>query len=84
MNIKQIEQEPLADERNTILTKVVFSQVESQCILARLAIAALGRPGIDTDLAFVGSGDHWTLMWTYPTLSLEAAHKLVTEMLHNS
>jgi hypothetical protein len=80
MNIELIDQEPL-NEHNTVMTKVVLSHVESQCILARLATKALGRPGVDTDLAFVGSGEHWTLMWTYPRLTLEAARALITDMI---
>jgi hypothetical protein len=83
MNIDLIEQEPL-DEYNAVMTKVVLSQVESQCILARLAIKALGRPGLDTDLEFVGSGEHWVLMWTYPALTLEATRVLVAGMLQST
>lgn len=83
MNIELIDQES-CDEDNIVLTKVVLSQVESQCILSRLAIKALGRPGVDTDLQFFGSGDCWTLMWTYPTLTLEATRTLVTNLIQNS
>lgn len=83
MNIELIDQEPL-DEPNIVMTKVVLSQVESQCILARLAIKALGRPGANTDLAFFGSGEHWTLMWTYPTLTLEATRALITGMIQSA
>lgn len=82
MNIELIDQEPI-NEHDTVITKVVLSQVESQCILSRLAIEALGRPGVDTDLQFFGSGDSWTLMWTYPTLTLEATRTLVTNLIQN-
>lgn len=83
MNIEQVDQAAI-DEHNTILTKVVFSQVESQCILARLMIQALGRPGVDTDLEFVGAGDQWVLMWTYPTLTLEATKTLLNTVIQRA
>ncbi len=80
MNIERIHQEPL-DEPDSVLTSVVLSQVESQCILTRLAIQALGKPGVDTDLEFIGSGDQWILMWTYPALTLEATRTLIQGMM---
>lgn len=83
MNIESIDQE-LLHGSHRVITKVVFSRVESQCILARLAIQALGRPGVDTDLSFVGSGNQWILMWSYPTLSLEAAQALMAEMMQST
>lgn len=76
MNIERVEQETV-DEENTVLTKVVLRDVASHCILTRLVIKALGRPGVDTDLEFFGSGDRWILMWTYPTLTLEATRALM-------
>ncbi|MEB3291991.1 MAG: hypothetical protein VKJ24_02405 [Synechococcales bacterium] len=42
MNIQSIDQESL-DVDNGVMTKVVLSHVESQCILTRLAIKAIGR-----------------------------------------
>ncbi len=82
MNIESIEQKPL-NEHNTVMTRVVLRDVESQCILTRVAIRALGRPGVDTDLTFVGSGEQWTLIWTYPAMPLEATNALITEMIQS-
>jgi hypothetical protein len=39
------------------ITKVVISQVESQCLLGRVLMEHLGRPGVDNDLEMLGIGD---------------------------
>jgi hypothetical protein len=83
MNIQSIDQEQL-DGDKTIMTKVVFSNVESQCILTRLIIKALGRPGVDTDLEFIGSGEQLIMMWTYPMLTLEETRALIAGMMQNT
>jgi hypothetical protein len=80
MNIKSIEQEtiPKTDE---IITTVTIEGVTSQCILARLIIAAMGKPGIDNDLEFIGSGDRWLISWTQPKLTLEETRELLIKTL---
>lgn len=80
MNVESIETEniPGTDE---IITTVTIEGVSSQCILARLIIKAMGRPGIDNDLEFVGSGDRWLISWTQPQLTLEETRELITKTL---
>jgi hypothetical protein len=64
MNIESIERDTIP-ETDEIITTVTIKGVTSQCILARLIIGALGRPGVDNDLEFIGSGDRWLISWTY-------------------
>lgn len=80
MNIESIARDtiPGTDE---IITTVTINGVTSQCILARLVIAALGRPGVDNDLEFIGSGDRWLVSWTQPQLTLEETRELITKTL---
>lgn len=80
MNIESIEREtiPGTDE---IITTVTIEGVTSQCILARLIIKAMGRPGIDNDLEFIGSGDRWLISWSQPQLTLEETRELITKTL---
>ncbi|MGK7932513.1 MAG: hypothetical protein AB4041_13920 [Microcystaceae cyanobacterium] len=70
MQIESIEQAPL-DQTETIVTTVVFNHVESSCILARLMIDWLGKPGKDTDLELMGGNHQWVASWTYPYFSVE-------------
>lgn len=70
MEIESIHHEPI-ENTNSVTTTVVIKKVPSQCILARLIIDALGRPGIDNDLEMIGSGDTWTIIWTQPSTSRE-------------
>ncbi|MFB2834777.1 hypothetical protein [Floridanema evergladense] len=76
MKIEFIEQEMLEDT-DTVMTIVAISSVNSQCVLARLMIDILGRPGIDNDMQFMGSGDRWTITWTEPNLPLDVTQTLV-------
>jgi len=76
MNIEFIEQE-LLEDTDTIMTIVSISSVNSQCVLARLMIDILGRPGVDNDMQFMGSGDRWTVTWTEPNLPLDVTKTLV-------
>jgi hypothetical protein len=76
MQIELIEQEPI-DGADAALTRVIVQNVDSQCTLARLMIQALGRPGVDNDMEFVGSGDRWMILWTQPRLSLDETRTLV-------
>jgi hypothetical protein len=80
MRIASIIQEPWDSPEETI-TKVVFSQVESQCILTRLLLKHLGRPGVDTDLEILGSGEEWLIAWTEPQLSLEETEALMLQIV---
>ena len=80
MHIQSIEQEQFADTNDT-LTRVEIHQVDSQCILARRMMDVLGRPGVDNDMEFFGSGDRWVVMWTQPQLSLTATEELLTKIM---
>lgn len=83
MKVESIDQEKLEDSGET-LTEVVLSGVESLCILSRVMIKAIGRPGVDSDLEFLGSGDRWVIAWTYPRLSIEDVRDLLDRTLQNS
>jgi hypothetical protein len=83
MRVESIYQEKLEDREET-LTEVVLSGVESLCILSRVIIKAIGRPGVDSDLEFLGSGDRWVIAWTYPHLSLEDVEDLLHRTLLSS
>lgn len=80
MKIESIKQE-LIPGSQTILTRVNINQVESSCILSRLIIDTLGKPGIDNDLKFIGSGDQWEVFWTEPKLTIEQTKKLINKAL---
>jgi hypothetical protein len=83
MKVESIYQEKLADGEET-LTEVVLTGVESLCILSRVIIKAIGKPGVDSDLEFLGSGDRWVIAWTYPHLPLEDVQDLLTRTLLSS
>ncbi|MEG3439328.1 hypothetical protein V0288_19535 [Pannus brasiliensis CCIBt3594] len=80
MKVESIRQEQLDGTYET-LTEVVFSGVDSLCILSRSMIRAIGRPGVDSDLEFLGSGDRWAMVWTYPRLSLEEVFGVIDGVL---
>jgi hypothetical protein len=80
MHIQSIQQEPLENTLD-LLTKVVIDQVESQCILTRRIMDILGKPGVDNDMEFFGSGDRWVVMWTYPQLSLAETQSLLEQII---
>jgi hypothetical protein len=80
MKIESIKRETIP-ETDEIITTVTIEGVTSQCILARLIIKAMGRPGIDNDLEFIGSGDRWLVSWTQPQLTLEETRELITKTL---
>jgi hypothetical protein len=80
MNIESIERDTIP-ETDEIITTVIIKGVTSQCILARLVISVLGRPGVDNDLEFIGSGDRWLISWTQPQLTLEETRELMTKTL---
>lgn len=80
MNIESIERETLPGT-DEIITTVTIAGVNSHCILARLIIKAMGRPGIDNDLEFLGLGDRWLISWTQPQLTLEETRELIAQTL---
>ncbi len=80
MHLESIHHEPI-DGTDKILTTVVINQVPSQCILARLIIDALGKPGIDNDLEILGSGDTWTIMWSQPQVMMGSTEALITQAI---
>lgn len=85
MNIDSIEQEYISHSNDKhqgiVATKVIFRNVSSPCILSRLMIEALGRPGKDNDMELISSGDRCIVIWTQPQLSLEAAQNLIHSVI---
>ena len=84
MRIESIEQNPIGsldetqpDGGTILVTKVVFSEVDSLCILSRLLIDVLGRPGKDSDMELITTGNSCIVVWTQPQLSLEVAENLI-------
>ena len=80
MKVTSIHHEPI-NGTDTVMTTVVINQVPSQCILARLLINALGRPGIDNDLEMIGSGDTWTIIWTQSAELIDNTMTLMMEAI---
>ena len=80
MNIEAIEQY-LIEDTKTIVTIVTLDQVSSPCLLSRMIIDALGKPGIDNDLEFLGSGSHWEVCWSKPQLSIEKTREIMTRAI---
>ncbi|MEM7595245.1 MAG: hypothetical protein AAF383_27740 [Cyanobacteria bacterium P01_A01_bin.83] len=80
MKIESIEQE-LIEGTETIVTKVTFNQVNSSCILSRLIIDTLGKPGIDNDLQLLGSGSQWEIVWTEPKLTIEQTREIISKAI---
>ncbi|VEP15275.1 conserved hypothetical protein [Hyella patelloides LEGE 07179] len=80
MQIKSIEQE-LIEGTEMILTRVTLNQVNSSCILSRLIIDTLGKPGIDNDLQLLGSGSQWEVVWTEPKLTIEQTREIISKAI---
>ena len=80
MKIESIEQE-LIEGTETILTRVTLNQVNSSCMLSRLMIDTLGKPGIDNNLQVLGSGSQWEVMWTEPKLTIKQTRELISQAL---
>ena len=80
MNIQSITHDTIQGTDN-VLTTVIINQVPSQCILARLLIDVLGKPGIDNDLEMMGTGDTWTIMWTQPLAIIEQTQQLIRKAI---
>lgn len=83
MNIQAIEQESI-EGTEIVLTRVIFDRVDSICVLSRLIIDSLGKPGIDSDLEFLGSGSDWEVAWTQPKLTIEQARERITRAISPS
>ncbi|MDJ0595699.1 MAG: hypothetical protein QNJ72_37900 [Pleurocapsa sp. MO_226.B13] len=80
MKIESIEQQ-LIEGTETILTRVMLNQVSSPCILSRLMMDTLGKPGIDNDLEFLGSGSQWEVVWTEPELTIEQTREIINRAI---
>ena len=80
MKNQSITHDPIEGTDN-VLTTVIINQVASQCILARLLIDVLGKPGIDNDLEMMGSGDTWTIIWTQPLAIIENTQQLIRKAI---
>ncbi|MDJ0632009.1 MAG: hypothetical protein QNJ34_02345 [Xenococcaceae cyanobacterium MO_188.B29] len=83
MKIESIEQE-LIEGTKTILTRVTINQVNSSCVLSRLIIDTLGKPGIDNDLRLLGSGSEWEVVWTEPQLTMEQTREIISQAISPS
>jgi hypothetical protein len=88
MRIESIQQEYIEIDAEGALepeviveTRVIFCEVSSPCILSRLMIDALGRPGVNNDLELFNSGDRCIATWTQPQLSLEATQALLSRAI---
>lgn len=72
MQIQTIFQEVIADS-DDLLTIAIVTNVTSHCILARQLMDVLGKPPTHSDLEILGSDDTWTICWSQPQLTLDAA-----------
>ena len=77
MQIKTIFQEAIADS-DDMLTIAIVTNVTSHCILARQLMDVLGKPP-HSDLEILGSDDTWTIAWSQPQLTLDAATDAVNQ-----
>ena len=80
MQIKTVFQEAIADSED-LLTIAVITNVTSHCILARQLMDVLGKPPIHSDLEILGSDGTWTIAWSQPQLTLEAAIAALNQAL---
>ncbi|MEM1291634.1 MAG: hypothetical protein AAGH67_09185 [Cyanobacteria bacterium P01_H01_bin.162] len=80
MQIKTVFQEAIADSED-LLTIAVITNVTSHCILARQLMDVLGKPPIHSDLEILGSDGTWTIAWSLPQLTLEAATAALNQAL---
>ena len=80
MQIKTVFQEAIADSED-LLTIAVITNVTSHCILARQLMDVLGKPPIHSDLEILGSDGTWTIAWSLPQLTLEAAIATLNQAL---
>jgi len=80
MQIKTIFQEAIANS-DEIVTIAVITNVTSHCILARQLMDVLGKPPVHSDLEILGSDDTWTITWSQPQLTLDAATAAIQQAL---
>lgn len=80
MRIQSIAQEAIADS-DDVLTIAIVTNVTSHCILARQLIDVLGKPPVHSDLEILGSDDTWTIVWSRPQLTLDAATAAINQAL---
>ena len=80
MQIKTVFQEAIADSED-LLTIAIITDVTSHCILARQLMDVLGKPPIHSDLEILGSDGTWTIAWSQPKLTLEAAIAALNQAL---
>ena len=80
MQIKTVFQEAIADSED-LLTIAVITNVTSHCILARQLMDVLGKPPIHSDLEILGSDGTWTIAWSQPQLTLDAAIATLNQAL---
>ena len=71
MQIKTVFQEAIA----------VITNVTSHCILARQLMDVLGKPPLHSDLEILGSDGTWTIAWSQPQLTLDAAIAALNQAL---
>lgn len=88
MRIVSIKQEYITnpnenqtDAETILVTKVIIDGVSSPCILSRLMIEALGRPGKENDMELLNSGGRCLVIWTQPQLGLEAVENLINRAI---
>lgn len=88
MKVESIQQEYISNSninndknQGIVATKIIFREVSSPCILSRLMIDLLGRPGKDNDMELINSGDRCIVIWTQPQLSLKAAQNLINSAI---
>jgi hypothetical protein len=80
MQIQTIFQEAIAHS-DEVITIAVITNVTSHCILARQLMDVLGKPPIHSDLEILGSGGTWTIAWSQPQLTLDAATAAIQQAL---
>lgn len=80
MRIKTIFQEAIADS-DEVVTIAVITDVTSHCILAQQLMDVLGKPPVHSDLEILGSDDTWTIAWSQPQLTLDAATAAIQRAL---
>ena len=80
MQIKTIFQEAIANS-DEVVTIAVITNVTSHCILARQLMDVLGKPPVHSDLEILGSDDTWTIAWSQPQLTLDAATAAIRQAL---
>ena len=80
MQIKTVFQEAIAESED-LLTIAVITNVTSHCILARQLMDVLGKPPLHSDLEILGSDGTWTIAWSQPQLTLDAAIAVLNQAL---